>query len=83
MMKVKLSDAVAEALKDAPTNVQRAFEKQLRFLVNNLRHPSLRAKKYDEARGRWQARVTKDWRFYFAIEEDTYRIIKLIPHPKK
>jgi len=26
------------------------FDKQLGFLLSNLRHPSLRAKKYDEAR---------------------------------
>jgi hypothetical protein len=35
--------------------------------------PSLRAKKYDEAQDYWQARVNRDWRFYFTI----------IPHPKK
>jgi plasmid maintenance system killer protein len=43
----------------------------------------LRAKKYDEAQDRWQARVNKDWRFYFTIVNDTYYILKLIPHPKK
>jgi len=26
--------------------------------------------------------VNNDWRFYFRIIGDTYRIIKLIPHPK-
>jgi mRNA interferase RelE/StbE len=59
-----------------------AFEKQLRFLVNNLLHPSLRAKKYDESRDIWQARVTKGWRFYFTITDDVYRIEEVIPHPK-
>jgi len=39
----------------------------------------LRAKKYDEAKDRWQARVNKDWRFYFKIEGDTYFIVDLIP----
>jgi len=47
-----------------------------------LHHLSLRAKKYDEANDRWQARVDKDWRFYFTIVDDTYNILKLIPHPK-
>jgi plasmid maintenance system killer protein len=42
----------------------------------------LRAKKYDEANDRWQARVNKDWRFYFSIENDTYVILDIIPHPK-
>jgi len=43
----------------------------------------LHAKKYDEANDRWQARVNKDWRFYFTITEVAYRIEKIIPHPKK
>jgi len=81
-MRVVLSESAIESLKDAPLSVRRAFAKQLGFLVNNLLHPSLRAKKYDEARGLWQARVSKDWRFYFSISGDTYRIEKVIPHPK-
>ena len=42
----------------APPAIQRAFEKNLAFLLRDRRHPSLQAKKYDEARGLWQARVT-------------------------
>jgi len=56
--------------------------KQLNFLVRNLNHPSLHAKKYDEAHDRWQARVNDDWRFYFQISGDTYRITELMAHPK-
>lgn len=61
---------------------QTKFDKQLGFLLRNLRHPSLRAKKYDEARDVWQARLDEGYRFYFRIEADTYRIISIIPHPK-
>jgi hypothetical protein len=50
--------------------------------VEGLSHPSLHAKKYDESRGLWQARVNQDWRFYFTIDADSYRIDALIPHPK-
>jgi hypothetical protein len=71
-MKVVLSDPAAIAIADAPLAVRKAFYKQLAFLEQDLRHPSLRAKKYDEAKDRWQARVNKDWRFYFTIEGDTY-----------
>ena len=81
-MKVVLSDHASESLQDAPVSVRRAFEKQLQFLLTNLLHPSLHAKKYDQARDIWQARVNKDWRFYFTIADDTYRIEKIIPHPK-
>jgi plasmid maintenance system killer protein len=59
------------------------LKKQLWFLAANLLHPSLRAKKYDESTDLWQARVNKDWRFYFTITDDTYRIEKVVPHPKK
>ncbi len=35
--------------------------------------PGLHSKKYDEARDIWQARVTRDWRFYFTIEGDAIK----------
>ena len=81
-MEIVLSDRAIEALKDAPPNVRRAFEKQLRFLTANLQHPSLHAKKYDEARDVWQARINRSWRFFFTITNDTYCIEDVIPHPK-
>jgi hypothetical protein len=62
--------------------VQNAFYKQLRFLVQDLKHPSLRAKKYDEAKDIWQARVNRAWRFYFKIDGNTCLITNVIPHPK-
>lgn len=33
----------------APLPVQKSFDKQARLLAENLHHPSLHAKKYDEA----------------------------------
>ena len=66
----------------APAHVRKAFDKQVRFLEQNLRHPGLRAKKYDEARDIWQARVDGGWRFYFRIEADSYVLETIISHPK-
>ena len=68
--------------KKFPFEVQRAFEKRLAYLLKNIRHPSLRAKKYDESRDIWQARVTGDVRFYFRIEDDTYLLLNILKHPK-
>jgi len=67
----------------APPSVRKACDKQLGFLVQNLHHPSPRAKKYDESQDLWQARVNKDWRFYFQIRGDVYYLVDIIPHPKK
>jgi mRNA-degrading endonuclease RelE of RelBE toxin-antitoxin system len=66
----------------APRKIRQAFDKQSALLLQNLQHPSLRAKKYDEANNLWQARVNRDWRFYFTIEEDAYIIASIIRHPK-
>jgi len=66
----------------APPQVQRAFDKQSMLLLHNLHHPSLHAKKYDEGRNLWQARVNKSWRFYFLIQKDVYCIVDIVPHPK-
>jgi mRNA interferase RelE/StbE len=66
----------------APKDIQTAFDKQVGLLLHNLRHPSLRAKKFNESAGIWQARVTRDWRFYFVIEGDTYYLVNLTAHPK-
>ena len=81
-MKVVLSEQAIVSRTKAPQNVRLALDKQLRFLVNNLQHPSLHAKKYDEFRDIWQARVNKDWRFYFTIAGDMYFIENVIRHPK-
>ena len=66
----------------APQQVQRAFDKQSSLLLQNLHHPSLRAKKYDESLGLWQARGNQDWRFYFLTRPDGYLMVNIIPHPK-
>jgi plasmid maintenance system killer protein len=81
-MKIEYSEGTEAALATLPVNVRKAFFKQVKFLEQNLRHPSLRAKKYDEAADLWQARVNKDWRFYFLIQDDVYYIVDIIPHPK-
>jgi mRNA interferase RelE/StbE len=65
----------------APLDVQKAFDKQARLLSQDLRHPSLRAKKY-EGGDVWQARVNRNWRFYFVIDGNVYVIVAIVPHPK-
>jgi len=51
-------------------------------LLQDLHHPSLYAKKYDEARDLWQARVNYTWRFYFRIVGDVYLMEEIKHHPK-
>ncbi len=81
-MKLYYTERFRRSYEAAPLRFQRAFDKQAALLVSNLRHPSLRAKKYDQARDIWQARVNGGWRFYFKIEGDTYHLIDIMPHAK-
>lgn len=67
---------------DAPIVIQQAFDKKANLLLQNLRHPSLRAKKYEETGNVWQARINLAWRFYFIIENDCYTILRIKKHPK-
>ena len=71
-MKLSYTERFLKSHAAAPQHVQQAFEKQVGLLAENLRHPSIRAKKYDAARDIWQGRVTRSWHFYFTIEGDTY-----------
>lgn len=81
-MKVRHTLTAGKAFGAAPAAVQKAFLKQVALLQQNLQHPSLHAKKFDESTAMWQARVNRGWHFYFTIEGDSYVIHKLIPHPK-
>jgi mRNA interferase RelE/StbE len=81
-MKLRFTERADKDYADLPADVRKALKKQLQFLLLNLHHPSLRAKKYDEAADLWQARVTRSWRFYFKIQGDEYVIVSIIPHPK-
>ena len=81
-MRLRWTSHFARAYGKAPKEIQAALDKQSLLLLQNLQHPSLRAEKYDEGKGRWQARVTKDWRFYFLIQDDTYILQDITRRPK-
>ena len=48
-MKIDYLPRALAILDDAPAEVRKAFFKQVKLLEQNLRHPSLKAKKYDES----------------------------------
>jgi len=81
-MKVSFTERFRRSYQGAPAGVRRTFDKQLTHLLRDLRHPSLRAKKYDAPNDIWQARVDGGWRFYFRIKGDVYVLLDMIPHPK-
>ena len=81
-MKLRFTERADKDYAGLPVAIRKAFAKQLRFLLVNLGHPSLHAKKYSQGMDVWQGRVTKGWRFYLKIERDEYVILSIIPHPR-
>ena len=81
-MDLILTERFDRSLRQAPTAVQRTFWKQAGFLLSNPNHPSLRAKKYEGVNDIWQARVNRNWRFYFRIIGDKYHLVDITTHPK-
>ena len=81
-MRWQHSERSRESYQATPATVQKAFDKQGRLWAANLHHPSLRAKKYGASVDLWQARVNRNWRFYFTIAGDTYCMEDVIAHPK-
>ena len=81
-MKLRFTERADKDYAALPKEIRKALAKQLGFLLENLNHPSLNAKKYREANGIWQGRVNRSWRFYFLIQGDEYVILSIVPHPK-
>lgn len=79
-MKIIYHPDFQKAIKRFPTSIKNKFEKQAVYLLTNIRHPSLHAKKYEESTGVWQARVDKGVRFYFLIEKDVYILLDIKYH---
>jgi hypothetical protein len=61
-------------------DIQKAFGKQLGLLISNASHPSLDLTLYDKAKGLWQARITKGYRFYFTTMEDLATLHEIKEH---
>jgi hypothetical protein len=81
-MKYSTTQRFDRAFDNFSIEVQRAFKKQIAFLLQDIRHPSLRAKKYGGTTDVWQARVTDNVRFYFQIIGGTYLLLNIRKHSK-
>ncbi len=81
-MNIRFTARARRDLDSLSPQLKARLGKQLGLLTANLRHPSIQAKKYDEASDIWQGRVNRDYRFYFQIIADEYVVVRVIPHPK-
>jgi mRNA interferase RelE/StbE len=57
--------------KALPNEIQKAFDKKLKLFLDNSLHPSLRVKRIQGTKDRWEGSVTMKYRFTFHIDEST------------
>jgi mRNA interferase RelE/StbE len=81
-MELVFAEHFDQSLRQAPPPVHAHSGSRLDFCCRIWRHPSLRSKKYEGADDLWQARVNRDWRFYFRIIGDKYCLVDITAHPK-
>ncbi len=63
-----------------PKEIKQETKQSIRFLVDNLFHPSLRAKKIKGSKDIWEASITMKYRFTFKIESDVYVLRNIGTH---
>ena len=57
--------------KSLPKEIQKTFGEKLSLLVNDVSHPSLRVKRIQGTKDRWEGSITMNYRFTFEFSENT------------
>jgi len=57
--------------KRLPKEIQDAFDKKLQLFLEDMSHPSLRVKRIQGTKDRWEGSITMKYRFTFQITGDT------------
>ena len=53
-----------------PKEIQNNFDKKLVLLLENICHPSLRVKRIQGTKDRWEGSITMKYRFTFELHEN-------------
>ena len=79
-MQIKPSPEFAHDYKNLPSLLRKRTDEQLKLLLENPQHPSLRLKKIKGFPDIWEARVTKNYRFTFQIQGNFYLLRRIGTH---
>ncbi len=66
--------------KKLPASIQKRTDEKLKFLVQNVSHPSLRVKRVQKYKGVFEGSVTKNYRFFFQITTEGYILLRVNKH---
>ena len=79
-MKVAFTRPFTRDYKKLPAHIQDQIDKQIKYLIENPRHPSLQIKKMEGHESIWEARITREYRMTFQIIGDTCLLRRAGPH---
>lgn len=79
-MRLTRTDPFKRSYKKLPKFIQKKTDRILMLLVDDLRHPSIRAKKIQGAEDIWEGRIDKFHRFTFGIQNDEIILRAIGPH---
>jgi mRNA interferase RelE/StbE len=54
-----------------PKEIQKAFDQKLQLFLKDISHPSLRVKRIQGTKNRWEGSITMKYRFTFELSENT------------
>jgi len=80
--KVAKDDSFDKHYETLPGHIKRKFEKQVRFLLNDPKHPSLKIHRFESIKGLWEFYVDDYYRCLFSIESNTYILKWVGTHPQ-
>ena len=73
----QFSNRFKKQYQSLPQEIQTAFDAKLELFLKNMLHPSLRVKRIQGTRDRWEGSITMKYRFTFEMSE-TYVIFRAI-----
>ncbi len=81
-MRIIRTEAFKKDFKELPKPAQEKFEKKIKLFMEDIKHPSLRVKKMEGYKNRWEATIDMFYRFSFEIHDDFYILRRIGPHDK-
>lgn len=79
LLKVDSTSEFKKKYKKLPVSLQNKFTKQLKLLVEDYRHPSLRTRKMVGV-DKFEVRIDLHYRFTFELTPDTLTLRTIGPH---
>lgn len=79
-MRLERTNAFKRDYKNLPREVQETTDNKIRFLVEDIRHPSLRVKKIQKHKDVFEATVTRSYRILFKIVSGGYILLRVGTH---